>query len=675
MAESSEGPALTLPSIGASSVVTGGHPAPAPHGRGRGGSRRASVGAAASPHSVLNGTAPPVAATSAPTDGEQGPQPSGGPDLESSLFLSHAKTFLPAGEVEGSAGAGAQAAGNGAGGALGMPVLTSDVQRLCVDLLTRGDVRSFQDFFLLTHDVSPESARSPPVLNGTAPPVAATSAPTDGEQGSQPSGGPDLESSLFLSHAKTFLPAGEVEGSAGAGAQAAGNGAGGALGMPVLTSDVQRLCVDLLTRGDVRSFQDFFLLTHDVSPESARSPPSSPRAGTAPGQQAVPSLFRPREKPESIEVLNFLKEHLSEAETAQRLGDSKSVVGAFSMLAEHYERRGDATSLRVAVHFHTKCLDVAQRLQDKTLEGTVNRSLGACYQRVGDVERAIEHYEKFAELAKDSGKDVANKHLVSAYQSFAEDCAAADDWQRAVTYYLKVVEKAKDSGDTASQGSAHFRLGHCYKQLGDAESSIRHLVENLEICKAAGDEVGEAAACSALASAHQGANDRDKSIGYLLENFALAQRTKQLDAQGKACCNLGILYNKSGEHEQAAQYFEQYYAIAKQVGDPRMLDSARVYLGVARGNLRLRQFSHEAASAPDPVAAVRALFAQPVPASTPVQTSQGGGAAIGTATPFLSALTLQPSGAAGAASAASGAAAQAEADSGQASGGAGRAAV
>jgi tetratricopeptide (TPR) repeat protein len=136
------------------------------------------------------------------------------------------------------------------------------------------------------------------------------------------------------------------------------------------------------------------------------------------------------------------------------------------------------------------------------------------------------------------------------------------------------------------------------------------------VCRQTHDEIGEGLACSALAAAHQNANELERSIKFLEENFALARRTNQLDAQATACCNLGVIYNKNGDFQRAAQYFEQFFALAQKIGDPRMLDIARVHLGVAKGNIKLAEFASKAASCPtsdDVMRLLRDTFGTPLP--------------------------------------------------------------
>ena len=54
--------------------------------------------------------------------------------------------------------------------------------------------------------------------------------------------------------------------------------------------------------------------------------------------------------------------------------------------------------------------------------------------------------------------------------------------------------------------------------------------------------------------------------------------------QAEACCSLGVLYNQQGDFANAVQYLERFFELARSIGDKALLDKARTYLGIARGN-------------------------------------------------------------------------------------------
>jgi len=52
-----------------------------------------------------------------------------------------------------------------------------------------------------------------------------------------------------------------------------------------------------------------------------------------------------------------------------------------------------------------------------------------------------------------------------------------------------------------------------------------------------------------------------------------------------------VLYNTQGDYASAVQYLERFFELARAVGDRAMVDKARTYLGIARGNSVLPAFT------------------------------------------------------------------------------------
>jgi hypothetical protein len=87
--------------------------------------------------------------------------------------------------------------------------------------------------------------------------------------------------------------------------------------------DRRRLSEDILCEGYVQSFVDFFYLTH--RPE--------PNADITDAAEGTPEIQVP-----SKEML-YVRDNLTSAENARRQGDTGTVYGSYSNLAQHYHVR------------------------------------------------------------------------------------------------------------------------------------------------------------------------------------------------------------------------------------------------------------------------------------------------------------------------------------------------
>lgn len=130
--------------------------------------------------------------------------------------------------------------------------------------------------------------------------------------------------------------------------------------------------------------------------------------------------------------------------------------------------------------------------------------------------------------------------------------------------------------------------------LEDCHRAIPYLEDYEAICKEFGDREREGQAAAALASAYQALQNDDKALTYLKTCLELATETGNLVAEGEACCALGVIHNKRGDFEKSVLYFERNFQVARSVdGTTRsnsLVDIARVYLGMAKGNQMLRRY-------------------------------------------------------------------------------------
>ena len=119
----------------------------------------------------------------------------------------------------------------------------------------------------------------------------------------------------------------------------------------------------------------------------------------------------------------------------------------------------------------------------------------------------------------------------------------------------------------------------------------------LDICKELEDVEGQGSACSALAAAYQKLGENMKAIKYLEQFYEIGKETEDLSAQADACNNLGAMYNARGNYEKAVKFFEKNFEIVRQlmtsdVGDLKLVDRARISLGMARGNEKMKAYIH-----------------------------------------------------------------------------------
>mmetsp|Transcript_48171 Transcript_48171/g.111601 ORF Transcript_48171/g.111601 Transcript_48171/m.111601 type:complete len:401 (-) Transcript_48171:140-1342(-) len=354
---------------------------------------------------------------------------------------------------------------------------------------------------------------------------------------------------------------GQVPGTSGGGGEVKG-------------LDKQQLCIDLLMVGCVQSFVDFFYITHRKSAASEN-----------------PLEQEPKEVEFPENTLIFLKDTLETAESARRAGNYQPCFEGYNSLAEYF---GKVPDLRSAMYFYQRCSDVATEVNARESIAKANLNLGTCEEEASNWQSAMEFHEKALQIATTSDslplQIKAASHLTHVYQVLAEKCEKESRDTDATALYERCLSCAQLSKDAYLEGTACHKLGLSKHKTGHYDGAIELQKKYLEICRLHDDRVGESAARAALAHAYEAIDQTQEAIKQLENLLTVASEAGELKAQASACLNLGILYSGRGDHEKSVELLEQHFDLARQIGDRRLIDSARVVLGMVRGNGKLKSY-------------------------------------------------------------------------------------
>ena len=176
-------------------------------------------------------------------------------------------------------------------------------------------------------------------------------------------------------------------------------------------ADRRRLCEEILADGYVQSFVDFFYLTHRPDPNAEPTPMLDGGAG--------------REIEVPPEEMLYVRDNLKQAENARRQGDTSTVYGAYSNLAQHFQKvRGQQTTMFELVvdraHVTTRVSRDARPIRSSTTHTNPHDDGRIIYFQVKDPKTGVYFYEKCLEISRltgdKRGEMAANNDLGLIYQ-------------------------------------------------------------------------------------------------------------------------------------------------------------------------------------------------------------------------------------------------------------------
>ena len=230
-------------------------------------------------------------------------------------------------------------------------------------------------------------------------------------------------------------------------------------------------------------------------------------------------------------------------------------------LGNVYYSQGD---LKKATHYHERCLEIARKVGDVSIEGMASFNLGSAYLGLGDSKKAIHYHDLCLEIARKVGdvlvEGKAYGNLGNAYQRLG-------DFQKAIHYHERCLEIARKVGDVSIEGKAYCNLGNAFQGLGDFKKAIHYYDLCLEIARKVGDVLLEGEAYCNLGNAYDGLGDFKKAIHYDNLCLEIARKAGDVSIEGKAYGNLGNAYRGLGDFKKAIHYHDLCLEFVRKVGD------------------------------------------------------------------------------------------------------------
>jgi tetratricopeptide (TPR) repeat protein len=171
-------------------------------------------------------------------------------------------------------------------------------------------------------------------------------------------------------------------------------------------------------------------------------------------------------------------------------------------------------------------------------EGTVLGSLGIVYRDQGQVEQAIEYYEKALAIDREIGDRRNEGALLGRLGLAYADMGQAE---QAIEHYQQALAIAREVGDRRNEGEWLGGLGNAYSALGQAERAIEQYEQALEIARELGDRVNEGTWLTNLGRSYAGLGQADRARECLERALAIFEEIKSPDAErvGRILAGLG----------------------------------------------------------------------------------------------------------------------------------------
>jgi tetratricopeptide (TPR) repeat protein len=257
-----------------------------------------------------------------------------------------------------------------------------------------------------------------------------------------------------------------------------------------------------------------------------------------------------RERPNLIAVAVHAARHGWPAHA----GDLSGILGRFLHVAGHY-RDGEI--------LHTEALRVADRAGRCRELG----NLGTVYWRLGEYERAVEHYRQSLAVAREIGDPHGERralgNLGNVYRRLGRYAEAQEHHERSLAIARRVGSRGGEGIQLVNLGSMNVRLGRCEEALG-------HFRLAASIAQQIGDHEGECIATCCIADVHLRLGRYDEAADHYRRGLRSARQIGDRGWEARALDALGAIHRCLGRYPAAVEHHERALAIAQETAERSM---------------------------------------------------------------------------------------------------------
>jgi transcriptional regulator with GAF, ATPase, and Fis domain/tetratricopeptide (TPR) repeat protein len=200
-------------------------------------------------------------------------------------------------------------------------------------------------------------------------------------------------------------------------------------------------------------------------------------------------------------------------------------------------------------------------------------NLGIVYRRKGDIDGAIDFYNRALKVALDLDFKWPAMNL---YGNMGNAYAARGENQKALELYEQSLTIAGKIADRRIEGINLLNIGHSYSLVGEPQKAIDYFLRALELQRAVGDKSSEAISYNNLGELNSQLGSFKKALDYYNRGYELAQKVKEPRIELANLRGLADLYLTLGDFKESSEKVRQAICLAEQIEDSEQKTWAQV---------------------------------------------------------------------------------------------------
>ncbi len=217
-----------------------------------------------------------------------------------------------------------------------------------------------------------------------------------------------------------------------------------------------------------------------------------------------------------------------------------------------------------AVEFYNKSLKDRKEIGDKNGLAMTYVNLGIIYKNKGDFKKAIELYNEGLAIRKEIGD---KKGMASAYHNIGSVYYNQGNIEKAIEFFNKSLKTRGKDGDKRGMADTNYNLGIIHYTQGNVKKAIEFYTTSLKIREEIGDKRGVAMSYVNLGSLYKDQGNVEKAIEFFNKSLDMRQEIGDKRGMAESYNNLGILNEELGNFEEAIEFHQKSLKLVQELDD------------------------------------------------------------------------------------------------------------
>ncbi len=259
-------------------------------------------------------------------------------------------------------------------------------------------------------------------------------------------------------------------------------------------------------------------------------------------------------------------------------------IHRLALLGKEEKKAADIASSLANRYLHQSRFREAVQLCKSTLEITedyrVLKEMGYCESQVGEVDLALEHYQRALNLCP--LEDKKEQAAISQYLGMLK--ANRGEIEEAIALYQQSLAIEEQIGDVQGKAATLHQLGNIKANTGEIEEAIALYQQSLAIKEQIGNVQTKAMTLYCLGNIKANTGEIEEAIALYQQSLAINEQIGNVQTKAMTLHQLGNIKANTGEIEEAIALYQQSLVIDEQIGNVQGKAATLHQLGMLKAN-------------------------------------------------------------------------------------------